>query len=355
MTRNSFVKLISLILISGILIGCKPQLPSVEKAYPVLQTDVQHKFSTLSTLALSPDGQSLGLENLTQIQLETGNDSRPFDNYTMSPDLIQGIYSGPLGWSPDGRYLAATYFNDDRIHPNANHYPIYIYDTKNQTVFKANDLASGFQQWSPFNTGNYFAGNLSTGDWGVFNIADSRVILLDKNIDFRQEKELSATDYYLWSKQLDIPVAWLGGFPVIDENGKETGKFQLSIDSFSTPMNYENPTYRVLVAIPPVNNLIAATFDPTGTYILTLQLECDKDIEIPCLTFTKSDTSNITDSILTVINWKTGEQKELYRLSWIDNQNVVASLWSLSWSADGSTIVIGRKDSSPVVLRLSYP
>lgn len=357
MNKVSFAKLTMLILISGFLSGCKSQFPSVEKAYVVPQTDTEYRFFGISGLALSPDGQVLVLEDLTQVQLETGGGSHPFDNYKFpSPEII--LHSGPLGWSPDGRYLATTYFNDDRVHPNANHYPIYIYDTQTQTVFKANELASGFQHWSPFNTGNYFAGNLSTGDWGVFDLTNTKVTLQDKSIDFREEKELRATDRYLWSERLDIPIAVLNTLPVINENGDKTDQSQVAIISFTSDVDYENPDYHVMIPTAPTNNLIDIIFDPTGTYILTLQYECYNDIQIQCPKdsfLSTIDPNNVSNSILTITNWRTGEQKELYRLSQIDTQHLVASRWSLAWSSDGSTIVVGREKSTPVVLRLTYP
>jgi len=358
MNKVSITKLTMLLLISILLSGCKPQFPSVEKAYIVPQTNTQYRFFGISSLALSPNGQTLVLEDLTQVQLETGSGIRPFDHYEfLSPKLFQ-VYSGPLDWSPDGQYLAITYFNDDRIHPNANHYPIYIYDTQSQTAFMANVLASGFQHWSPFNTGNYFAGNLSTGDWGVFSITNTKLILQDKSIDFREEKELRATGNYLWSKKLDIPIAVLSSLPTIDENGNRTENRQTAIISFSNQVDYENPDYYVMVPTSPTNNLIDSTFDPTGTYILTLQLECQNDIKIQCSKdgfLSTIDPNNVSDSVLTITNWRTGEQKELYRLSQIDMQHLVASRWSLAWSSDGSTIIVGREDSTPVVLKLSYP
>jgi len=357
MNKVSFPKLTIILLISVFLNSCKPQFPSVEKAYVIPQTDTTYRFFGVSSLALSPDGQSLTIEDLTQVQLETGSGSHPFDNYKFpSPEII--LHSGPLRWSPDGRYLAATYANDDRVHPDANRYPIYIYDTQTQTVFMANELASGFQHWSPFNTGNYFAGNLSTGNWGVFSITNTKVILQDKSIDFREEKELKATGNYLWSKELDIPVAILSILPIIDENGNRTEAHQTAIISFSNQSNYKTPDYYVLVPTAPTNNLIDSTFDPTGTYILTLQYECYNDIQIQCPEdnfFPVIDPKNVSDSILTITNWRTGEQKELYRLSQIDAQHFIAAQWSLAWSSDGSTIVVGREDSTPVVLKLSYP
>jgi len=356
MNKVSLVKLILLFLISNFLNGCKPQFPSVEKAYVIPPTNTQYRFTEISNLALSPNGQNLVLEDLTQVQLETGSGSRPFDNYPVSPDLIQGIYSGPLAWSPDGRYLATTYFNDDRIHPGANRRPIYIYDPENRTVFRANELASGFQHWSPFGTGNYMA-SIVEKNWAVFNLADSRMIELDKSIDFREEKEFRATDRYLWSKELDIPIAVLSTMPIMDENGEKTDQRQATIISFSNQVNYENPDYYVPIPPVPTNNLIDFIFDPTGTFILTLQYECYNDIQIQCSKdgfFSSIDPNNVSDSILTITNWRTGEQKELYRLSQIDAQHVVASR-DITWSTDGSTIVVGRKDSLPVVLRLNYP
>lgn len=357
MNKVSITKLTILLLVSIFLSGCKPQFPSVEKAYVVPQTDTGYSFFGVSGLALSPDGQVLVLEDLTQVQLETGSGSRPFDNYKFpSSEII--LHSGPVRWSPDGQYLAATYFNDDRIHPDANHYPIYIYDTQTQTIAMANELASGFQHWSPFGTGNYMASDIKTGDWAIFNITGSKIIALDKSIDFREEKELRATGNYLWSKELDIPVAILSILPTIDENGNKTEKRQIAVISFSNQSNYKTPDYYALVPTAPTNNLIDSIFDPTGTFILTLQYECYNDIKIRCPEdsfFPVIDQSNVSDSILTITNWRTGEQKELYRLSQIDAQHVVAAQWGLAWSSDGSTIIIGREDSTPVVLKLGYP
>lgn len=356
MNKVSFAKLTMLILISGFLSGCKSQFPSVEKAYVVPQTDTEYHFFGISGLALSPDGQVLVLEDLTQVQLETGGGSHPFDNYKFPSSEIV-LHSAPVRWSPDGQYLAATYFSDDRIHPNANRRPIYIYDTGNRTVFKANELASGFQHWSPFGTGNYMA-SIVAKNWAVFNITNSKMIALDKNMDFREEKELRATGNYLWSKKLDVPIAILSALPTIDENGNRTENRQTAIISFSNQADYENPDYYVLIPTAPTNNLIDSIFDPTGTYILTLQYECYNDIQIQCPKdsfLSTMDPNNVSNSILTITNWRTGEQKELYRLSQIDTQHLVASRWSLAWSSDGSTIVVGREKSTPVVLRLTYP
>ncbi len=334
------------------LAGCAPRFPTAQRAYPV-PVNMQMWRNGFVPFALSPDGQFVIYGSSGWIRLNTGEETRPLANYAITPEGYMGI-SQNMGWSPDGRYFAVTTFYDERS-PGANRLPIYIFDSQTLIGSKIEGDVGNFQMWSPFNNGRYMAEFYPEG-WSVFDVQGSAPISLHEAIDFRQEQEVGGSGWFLWSKRLDVPVAWIAPVPVLDEEGQRTGASQLFVDSFSYPMDYQNPTYRVSVAEnPPLDNLIEAIFDPTGEYILLVQWGCSDSSLVHCSNDPSSfDTNNVTDTVLTLIRWRTGEKHELFRLSQIDPQNVVGSA-PVVWSADGSTIVLGRYDASAVVIKVKYP
>jgi len=125
--------------------------------------------------------------------------------------------------------------------------------------------------------------------------------------------------------------------------GNENGEIESDFSSY----------VRKFVSSPP-DNIVDAKFDPTGEFILIVQWKCSQsDIEQCSLYPGKEYFDNIIDTALILIHWRTGEQKELIRLSQIDTQSVIANY--SEWSVDGSTIFISRKDAQPIVLKVKYP
>jgi len=334
------------------LAGCAPRFPTLQKAYAA-PVNMQMWTNGAVPFALSPDGQFVIYGSSGWIRLDTGEESYPLANYAITPEGYMGIGMN-YGWSPDGRYFAMTTFYDNRS-PGANRNPIYIFDSQTLIGSKIEGDVGNFYMWSPFNSGRFLANFYPEGP-SMFDLQGSAPVPVREAIDFRQEQEVGGTDSYLWSKRLDTPIAAISTISVMDENGEWTDRSQVCIDSFSIPMKYEHPAYRVSVAEnPPLDNLIEAIFDPTGEYVLLVQWQCSDSSLAHCTDINgHADTQNVTDTVLTLIKWRTGEKQELFRLSQIDQQNVIGSA-PVAWSADGSTIVLGRYNASAVVIKVKYP
>jgi hypothetical protein len=341
----AYRKLISVIFFIFLLSGCGPRFPTVQRAYvsPV-SANVDHIHAFFSTV--SPDGQTIDLwdwtdRGLKEYQLDTGEEKYVFGEY---PDFLTYrdalITPGNLDWSPNGEYLGLEGWFDDRITPGVNRHPAFILDPNARTINRADKSASGFQYWSPFGTERYLAGIIDDG-WGVFDMKGSAPVPLKQQYDFRQEKEVGGTGRYLWSKARDIPIASFYGTGIV-------------ISSFADLT--KEPEYNVTVLnYDPDTPYIEAIFDPTGEYVLVAQWKCANTETVKCSgSVIPPVTENVTDSMLTLFRWRTGEKYELISLSQIDPKNVVAS-GNLLWSADGSTIVIGRYNASMIVLKIKYP
>ncbi len=341
----------SVLIVALLLSSCVPHFPAMQNAYiSPINVDI---FSTLHFLeiALSPDGQTVTHECGRQIDLETGTESYPFQNYAGSPKYMACFIHHVESWMPNGRYLGVAQNEFDST-TNTIRYRNWIIDTETQTV----QIVAGriFWAWSPFNTGSYLTRN-EDSEWvlSVYNLDDqSAPILLDgtHQYDFTQEDEVGGTGYYLWSKRLDLPVAELA--PLWSGTAENMRWSNLVIISLFDPAIPGERKYQQTLIDDPAAHIVGAIFDPTGEYVLAAQWECAytdvshcSDLKVPPV------MDGITDSVLTLIRWRTGESRELFRLSAIDAQNVIAS-GDLYWSADGSTILIGRIGASFVVLKV---
>lgn len=362
---KKFFSYVLLFLLIVFLMGCVPRFPMVESYYVTLA-----KWDQVSNdFALSPDGKYITHSGAGFIQLATGEESRPFANYhTLNFEGYMGS-DGFQAWSPDGRYFAVSTFYDDRT-PGANRYPLYIFDNKEHTAKKLPDTVRAGGMWSPFNTehfrAQYFSNNEYAG-FGIFDTQGSLISLVNEEVDFRNETDLKGSGDYLWSKALDRPVAFIQTFvsksflpthppfptPPVERSGLVIGN--IYIDSFAYPMDYEKPKYRFpIMEDSPLNGNVDFIFDPTGKYVLLVQWQCADANFTHCTNDSVMNISNVTDTVLTLLDWRTGEKQEIFRLSKIGDGYVAGSA-PVAWSADGSTIVIGRHNSHAVVLKIKYP
>ncbi len=340
-----------LLMVLFLLGGCTPQFPAIQNTYvSPLDLGIVLTLHGLN-LALSSDGQTIVLRCGEQIDLETGTESYPYQGYAGTPKDMYCFIHDVRSWSSNGRYLGVTEFVYDST-TNLSKDLNWVIDTQTQTVQEVPGRI--FWAWSPFDTGRYLTRNEdSKGVLSVYNLNDqSTPILLDgtHQYDFTQEDKVGGTGYYLWSKRLDLPVAELVS-PLSGAAVNMRWK-KLVIWSFFDPGLSGERKYQQTIIDDPAAHIVGAIFDPTGEYVLVAQWECAytdtshcSDLEIPPV------LDGITDSVFTLIRWRTGESRELFRLSTIDAQNVVTSgdLW---WSADGSTILIGRIGASFVVLKV---
>ncbi|MBT7072155.1 MAG: hypothetical protein HN855_10350 [Anaerolineae bacterium] len=346
------------VFVGMVLSGCSASFPKVTSYYvsPVCEKQLWGR----SPFALSPDGQFVTCANNTFLEIDTGEELQLFLGYTLTPNEYMGL---PIRseWSSDNRYFGITTLFDDRT-PGANRNPVYIVDTNQQTIKKMPDSIRDFVMWSPFKTGHFVSQyypektDISDG-FKLFDIQGNLLSTIEEEIDFQEEAVIGGNDSFLWSRELDRPIAFLevGVMESEDTSAPSLSTLQpntricnLYIKSFAYPINHENPAYRVLVA----ENMcsgdnVDVLFDPTGVYLLQVQWE-RSDLETSDV-----DLSTVTDSVGTLINWKTGEKYELFRLSQFDTENVVASR-PVAWSADGSTIFISRDNAPPLILKLDH-
>jgi hypothetical protein len=335
-----------------LLVGCAPQFPAVQSAYISPMNEIPQVVGGLyDGPALSPNGQFVTFPYARQVNLENGVESYPYKDYAGFPSNLNLVhYSGR--WSPDGRYFGLAGTEYDKA-TNTIRDQVRIIDTQTRSVQKA--AGDIFWGWSPFSTGNYISRrNDEKGTASVFNLKnqDSSIPLDEINqYDFTQESQVGGSGKYLWSRKLDIPIAQIGAWT--SEKTKNMRWGNITIKSFVEPATIQTYLqYSLTVFNDPAAHIVNAIFDPTGEYVLAAQWECADTQAIHCSDIPNPPvTENVTDSIFTLIRWRTGESRELFRLSTIDEKNIIAS-GDLAWSADGSTILIGRFNAPFVVLKV---
>jgi len=343
MKKTKFFSLLMLVML--FLVSCSPRFPKVTSYYisPFELTDEEKFWREDLTLRLNPDGSSVIVGGRYLANLVTGEREDLYRRFKVGRDTTiknHDILDGDITfWSFDGHYLGmlANHYESGR---DPVGYATYIFDLRDN-AFRRYDIRG--TSFSPFNSYQV------TSDKGIYNLKDGTVIPYPVDFNLNQEQEFGATDYgTLWSKSLGAPVAELGSLPHPDNADVE-----VALQSYN-PMDPVHPKYSIPVGLTVKypNQLARILFNPTGEYILALEWQCSES-----QTLCSDDSlfpNNVHDTVLTIIRWRTGEQKELIRLSEIDSEHVVAYGY-MAWSADGSTIFISRKDALPIVLKVKYP
>lgn len=296
---------------------------------------------------LSYDGKSVWLSSIEQFDLASGKiDTTFIDGVYKFYKGNHGIQSlrGSFAWSVDGRYLATTSQDvdtqNDIIHPF-----VYLTDTQEKTVTKIDNLES-FSQWSPINNEIMFA---SSHQAHVWDRANALPIPQWQAKDFMKSSELVGNRDWLWDKDLNLPIAHVDFKPITDDNGQPTGKREGGIASYDPPNKYT--FWQPIGFILNENNFsIGVSFDPSGKFLLIGVSELENAL-VEGETYRLRE--DVKDTVLMLINWRTKEKTELFRLSSFDPQHVIAT--DIAWSGDGSTILVLRKDTSPLVLKIEYP
>ena len=343
----------ALFLITLLLGGCSPQFPVLKSArispVDIGITDTLHFVD----IALSPDGQTIVKAHVRLVNLETGEECEPFRNYEGFP--IRNLMLDIGGWSSEWRYLGVT----DRDYDMKTRTTLFVnrvIDTQTQSVYVVPGQV--FWSWSPFNTGTYLTRqDGDVGVLGVYNIhePEDKFVPLDgmQQYDFTQERDVAGSGDLLWSKRVDLPIAELA--PLKTGAATNMAWRNLVIRSYYDFAIPGERQYQLTLIDDPAAHIVGAIFDPTGEYVLVAEWECPytdtahcSDLQVPPV------LDGITDSLLTLIQWRTSQRKVLLRLSEIDSQGVIAS-GDLYWSADGSTILVGRINAPFIVLKVGYP
>lgn len=346
---------IVLIMMAIWITDCTSTLPKEE--FPTIDSTfvVPHTPEAYVSAVILPDGKYLTLDNLTQIELQSGEISRPFDTY-LSEEWQNSHHIDRMIWSADGRYLILETHLTGSVLPPVDGL-VYIIDTQDQTVSDSLDVG-------PILTGSPFGERiladpqkLTFAFWQVYDINTRDAIAGTSEIHSIEKEKVGGSQAFLWSQKLNLPIAAIVQINPINFSGNvdkqevginlifsdENGVLQEDFSSYSSKF----------VSLPP-DNIVSAIFDPSGEYLLIAQWKCSGSASKQCSLYPgKEYFDNIVDTAFILLRWRTGEEQELIRLSEIDPHNVVAQ--DIEWSADGSTILVWRKDAPPVVLKIKYP
>lgn len=325
--RTISILLVLLMLASCSVFGSGSSLPTVERVFVSTVT-----FGPIDRFALSPDGKRVINEAFTEIDLNTGEQSQRFMD-TAGLETY-GSTGGFMGWSVDGRYLAATQMvlaPDSTILDR----PVVIIDTQTNT---ARYYKGAFNGWSAVNSARFL-----TNNWTPTNLDGSEVRDWI-SADFRTVA-VKGNEQFLWDVNQNLPIA------IVSLNyyvpGIKIDTKVIDILSFSeTTLRFPIYTEKLL------EQTVSAVFDHSGRYVLLTIWERS---EIPPEGNDEIFGRFVVDTALVVVDWRKGEYRELFRLSSIGDGNVVALPNKTAWSADGSTIFVARKDAPAVVLKVKYP
>lgn len=348
-TKRSLSLCVSLLL-TALLIACAlPQSEPPAGRFPTV-SHVMISPITLdeigSDFALAPDGNSVLLLGLFQYELSTGEEDDSLKHYQGEYVISEG---GNFGWSPDGRYIAVTTMELDYQKKDVGDRPVYLLDTQAQTVRRLAGVSS-LEQWSPVNSDRLFA---ESSEGPLWDVSSNTGIASWGPVDIRSATELAGNGRYLWDAELNVPIGWAYSKSIQDSSGQETGQIEVGISSVFAPYDESKAIWIPVLSLPSTQRHDSPIFDPTGRYLLLTLVEplLDGSATAPTPDL-NTENQNITDSVLLLVDWRTQEQTELFRLSLVDPAQVVIE--EIAWSADGSTIVISRKDASAVVLKITY-
>ncbi|MFO3797594.1 MAG: hypothetical protein ACK8QZ_09975 [Anaerolineales bacterium] len=327
-----FIILVLLAVPSCSIFGAKRDFPKVESAFVSSVT-----LGPIDKFALSPDGSKVIDEAFTETELSTGKQTQRFiDTDGLE---IYGSTGGLMGWSVDGRYLAATQMV---LAPDSTilNTPVVIIDTKTNT---ARYYKGSFNGWSAVNSERFL-----TNNWTPTNVSDGSEITVPwGTIDFRNV-EVRGNENFLWSVKENLPIAYFTWQPLARADGMEIGQHVNKIVSYDKGETIQVEIYTEK----PLQRTISFIFDPTGQYALLTLWERS---EIPPEGNDEIFGKFVVDTVLIVVDWRRGEYRELFRLSSLEDGKVVALPAKTAWSADGSTIFVARKDAPAVVLKVKYP
>jgi len=163
-------------------------------------------------------------------------------------------------------------------------------------------------------------------------------------VDFRQSEHTGGSGNLLWDTDLNIPVAKLNLCGI--ECNNNVLLYSIPADLESALGQYSQKIYQV----PSPNKLSGSAFSPDGQYVLLVIWErtaVPLNDQSPSFDF-------VRDSILVLVNWRTGASKEIFRLSNIASDYAIAS-GKILWSANGEVVVVQRYKAVPLIIKLNYP
>lgn len=176
----------------------------------------------------------------------------------------------------------------------------------------------------------------------------------DKNVDFNTTERISGNGDYLWDMEKNIPIAFFSPCPITELGTGNILETSCKLLTPSLDFNQQsNGIKKDIFTINPSNTVVDWTFDPSGKFILlaiwerttnNIVLDYDSD-------------ENVIDTQFVVIDWRTGETFELFRLSEIMPDYPISLYYSnMQWSSDGSTLFLPLNGGNGFILaKIEYP
>lgn len=300
--------------------------------------------------AISSNGQYFYTDTGGQRNIES-KEIIPLDNFFCSGNA-------PIRLSPNGLYLSGS----------TNYAGMGIYDIQEKNCFQPQDAyhLNPVESWSSESNRFVLAQSRIVMDYPSFNRISYPS---DYPVDFRNIKNIYGSSNILWNKESNLPIAEVVAscdecvFPLDANFPNLQAKTYLEIRSLDIPEVRETttPIRENLLTFDWITGINYSIFDPTGEYILVAVEERTLP-PIPAQEMTPQqkyeyyyDSKYVKDTILILVHWRTKEHVELLRLSQYGQVQSDAILSEMSWSADGSTILIPRKNEPPLVLKMKYP
>lgn len=335
------------VLLSTLLTSCQSAKPS---PFPTVSEVIvlTGEGESFGNYAVSPDGTSYYSNYGGKTDIQSGKVVL-VDNYVCTRN-------GPIRLSPNERYLAGS----------NNVTGMGIYDIQEGKCYQPENAMelNPVESWSP--------------ESNRFVIAQRRIIMdfpsfsqipypPDYPFDFRTFKNVYGHNNILWDKDANFPIAEASNscegciFPLDAGFPNLQAKTYLEIRSLDVPslQGTTAPIKERLLTFDWPTSPYFAIFDPTGEYIL-VAVEKRTLPPTPTREMTPQqkyeyyyDPKYVVDTVLMLVRWRTNEHVELLRFSQYGPVQGVLS--DMSWSADGNTIFVPRKNAPPLVIRLKYP
>jgi dipeptidyl aminopeptidase/acylaminoacyl peptidase len=347
MRKPYLMLLISLIVTGIIFTGCSQEFPVVSSVYI---SSYSPKINDAP--ALSVDGSYVVSRDFRQIDLKSGEETNPYNEY-ISPEWKFDNFVNLLQWSPDGSQLAFATNKLDSLLGFDNTF--YVYYINSHNLVEHHKIGT-FYQWSPFG-GRLLAKPVKSpsSSWQIYDLESQEFIpITHQKIDIAKEKKLKGSGLFLWSGEANVPIAEIFQInPINFDNQKKPQEIGITIlfGDKNGAIDIDYGSYAQIFLSTPPDNIVDAKFDPSGKFILVAQWKCASTDIRQCSLFPGEEYyKSIVDTSLTLVDWRTGDNKELIRISQIDPKNVIAL--NVEWSADGSTIFISRLNANPIVIKL---
>jgi hypothetical protein len=344
---SSFISQSILVLL---LAGCQPSFPKVESSY-----SSAYQPKPFLAESITADGSAIITDDLQQINLSTGEEHRVYKDFVPDEWLEHYSIQRIDLLQPEDVVVVETIDSQSKYYIGL---PVFKLDINNKSISEPLNIKN-IHDPSPY--GKRIIANSTdrdNGSWQVFDLTTNTIISIT-NANIRYENiPVKASEEYLWSIKINLPVAHLLRTDPINLGGENrsqiVGIYPVIGDADGDLAEFYSEFNSIYQSDPP-DNMIDAQFSPDGNFILVTKWICDPSDPKQCSRYDLGSDDqrydgSVTDTALILINWRTGETKELIRLSQVDTSNVIGM--STEWSADGSTILVWRKEASPVVIKL---